>query len=206
MNYDVNIPCEFLRILVRKLNFTSDDTLFPGAHYHNRRDLMKFPKLGDASLHRKSIKPIPVPALKNARKKGFFADRERKQWTEQELEEVEKQKMDYCQSFLDLGHDKRLFAKIGDKLPTRPIGPHTIASFTTEWRAYLMRGICGKAPLGLHAFAQPLNQPIEGGHDWRDLPWRLLDLYRTERLESLIPQGFSEGSQRAAGTAHMNQG
>jgi hypothetical protein len=28
--------------------------------------------------------------------------------------------------------------KVGDKLPTRPIGPHTIATFTTEWRAYLM--------------------------------------------------------------------
>ena len=26
----------------------------------------------------------------------------------------------------------------GDKLPTRPIGPHTIASFTTEWRSYIM--------------------------------------------------------------------
>ena len=28
--------------------------------------------------------------------------------------------------------------KEGDRLPTRPIGPHTIPSFTTEWRAYLM--------------------------------------------------------------------
>ena len=35
-------------------------------------------------------------------------------------------------------HDRRLFVKEGDKLPRRPIGPHTIASFTTEWRAYLM--------------------------------------------------------------------
>ena len=27
---------------------------------------------------------------------------------------------------------------VGTKLPTRPIGPHTIASFTTEWRAFTM--------------------------------------------------------------------
>jgi hypothetical protein len=28
--------------------------------------------------------------------------------------------------------------KPGDRLPTRPIGPHTIQSFTTEWRAFTM--------------------------------------------------------------------
>ena len=27
---------------------------------------------------------------------------------------------------------------VGTALPTRPIGPHTIASFTTEWRAFTM--------------------------------------------------------------------
>ena len=28
--------------------------------------------------------------------------------------------------------------KVGEVLPTRPIGPHTVASFTTEWRSYTM--------------------------------------------------------------------
>jgi hypothetical protein len=28
--------------------------------------------------------------------------------------------------------------KVGDTLSTRPIGPHSIASFTTEWRSFLM--------------------------------------------------------------------
>ena len=37
-----------------------------------------------------------------------------------------------------LGHEKRLFVKVGEKLATRPIGPHSIATFTTEWRSYLM--------------------------------------------------------------------
>ena len=45
--------------------------------------------------------------------------------------------MDYYKSFYDLGHDRRLIAKKGEKLPRRPIGPHTTQSFTTEWRGCL---------------------------------------------------------------------
>jgi len=59
-------------------------------------------------------------------------------WTDEALEEVERQKFEYYHSFLDLGHDKRLYVKPGDRLPTRPIGPHTVQSFTTEWRTYTM--------------------------------------------------------------------
>jgi hypothetical protein len=58
------------------------------------------------------------------------------EWSDAQIEEINKQKFDYYRSFLDLGHDKRLFVKVGDKLPTRPIGPHTIMSLTTEWRSY----------------------------------------------------------------------
>ncbi len=74
----------------------------------------------------------------NARKLGMFDDNREKTWTDQEIEDLEKKKLDYYQSFLDLGHALRLFVKVGDKLPTRPIGPHTLMSFTTEWRSYIM--------------------------------------------------------------------
>ena len=112
------------------------DTSFSGPTMFSRGDTSYINQNGQVVCKQRSTSVRYL--AENARKKGFFAERTRKQWTEQELEEIEKQKMDYCQSFLDLGHEKRLFAKVGDKLPTRPIGPHTIASFTTEWRAYLM--------------------------------------------------------------------
>jgi len=73
-----------------------------------------------------------------AREKGAFMGHEVKEWSDDELQALEKQKFEYFQSFLDLGHQRRLFAKVGDKLPRRPIGPHSVASFTTEWRAFLM--------------------------------------------------------------------
>jgi len=69
---------------------------------------------------------------------GLFNDDKDPVWTEDSLMAVEKEKFEYAQTILELGHDRRLFVKQGDRLPSRPIGPHTIASFTTEWRAYLM--------------------------------------------------------------------
>jgi hypothetical protein len=40
----------------------------------------------------------------------------------------------------ELGHGKRYWddVNIGDELPERVFGPHSVVSFTTEWRAYIM--------------------------------------------------------------------
>jgi acyl dehydratase len=74
----------------------------------------------------------------DAVEKAQFADAVEKEWSDEELEQLHKQKFDYYQSFLDLGHDRRLFAEKGEKLPRRVIGPHTLLTFTTEWRSFLM--------------------------------------------------------------------
>jgi len=73
-----------------------------------------------------------------AREKGEFTDAEVPTWTDEQLADIEEQKLSYYHSFLDLGHGRRLGVKAGDKLPRRPIGPHSIATFSTEWRSYLM--------------------------------------------------------------------
>ncbi len=73
-----------------------------------------------------------------ARDRGFFDEREDPQWSDEQLEVINKEKFDYYGTFLDLGHEKILGVKKGDKLPRRPIGPHSIATFTSEWRSYLM--------------------------------------------------------------------
>ena len=54
-----------------------------------------------------------------------------------ELREVEKVRHDWLMSNR-LGVSPRFDeVKIGDQLPRRVIGPHSIASFTTEYRAFL---------------------------------------------------------------------
>jgi hypothetical protein len=74
----------------------------------------------------------------DARDKALFMQDQHPQWSDEELADLEKRKFEYIQSIRDLGHDRRLFVREGDALPQRVIGPHTVASFTTEWRSYLM--------------------------------------------------------------------
>jgi hypothetical protein len=74
----------------------------------------------------------------NARERGEFMDKTEPVWTDAQLADIEKEKLAYFDSFLDLGHGRRLGVKEGDKLLRRPIGPHSIASFSTEWRSFLM--------------------------------------------------------------------
>ncbi len=74
-----------------------------------------------------------------AREMGSMNASDDPEWTDAQLKELEAQKLDYIQSLHDLGHGKRYWddATVGDKLPVRVFGPHSIASFATEWRAYL---------------------------------------------------------------------
>ena len=59
----------------------------------------------------------------NARKLGMFKDNVPRTWSDQELEDLEKQKLEYYQSFLDLGHEKRLFVKVGRQAADAPDRP-----------------------------------------------------------------------------------
>ena len=61
-------------------------------------------------------------------------------WTPAELEEVEARKESWVDMLHALGHSERWWddVQVGDKLSERVFGPHTLASFATEWRAYFM--------------------------------------------------------------------
>jgi acyl dehydratase len=62
------------------------------------------------------------------------------EWTDEELAEVEQRAFAWVQMIHDLGHKERWWddVNVGDQLPERVFGPHSIASFTTEWRAYIV--------------------------------------------------------------------
>jgi hypothetical protein len=61
-------------------------------------------------------------------------------WSEHELEALEERKLGWINMLHDLGHKQRWWddVKVGDTLTERVFGTHSIASFTTEWRAYLV--------------------------------------------------------------------
>jgi acyl dehydratase len=80
-----------------------------------------------------------------ARAMGSLTATEDPEWSDKELAELEDKKYDYIKTLHALGHGKRYWndINVGDALPTRIIGPHSIASFTTEWRSYLFTIWCG---------------------------------------------------------------
>lgn len=71
-NFDQNFPKAFLNLVLRKLDLAGADSLYPGARYHNRRDLLSFPDFGKSELKYAKSAPVPVPAF-GKRQAGMFA-------------------------------------------------------------------------------------------------------------------------------------
>jgi len=71
-NFDENFPKAFLNLVLRKLNLARSDSLYPGARYHNRRDLLKFPRFGREGLTYEDAEPVPINAIRK-QPAGMFA-------------------------------------------------------------------------------------------------------------------------------------
>ncbi|TAL04498.1 MAG: hypothetical protein EPO08_01190 [Rhodospirillaceae bacterium] len=101
-----------------------------------------------------------------AQEMGALTNTEDPEWTDAQLAALETQKFEYIKSMHDLGHGKRYWDDIavGDKLPTRVFGPHSIASLATEWRAYLFT-IWGTTHRPVLDFAAMGFDPAMAGHE-----------------------------------------
>jgi len=74
-----------------------------------------------------------------AEKRGMYAGQlgPMKRWTAEELKQIDKQRHEWILAHR-LGISPHFEeVKVGDKLPRRVLGPHSIASFTTEYRAFI---------------------------------------------------------------------
>ncbi len=119
-------------------DYVVKQTKFAGPTMFSRGDTNYINQRGEVVAKQRSTS-IRYYAEEAARIADGYGDkREDPTWTDAQIEEIEKEKIEWIRSFLDLGHEKRQFVKVGDKLPRRPIGPHTVMSFTTEWRSYTM--------------------------------------------------------------------
>lgn len=65
--YDANMPPEFLHFLIKKMDFSKQGHVTPGVRYHNFKDFVKFPKLGNAKFWNERREQIPHPQLENCR-------------------------------------------------------------------------------------------------------------------------------------------
>ncbi len=113
------------------------ETKFAGPTCFQRGDNNYYNQHGDYIARQRSTSIRYSPSL--AVQMGSMDAAEDPEWSEQELEALEAKKYEFIRMMHDLGHRKRYWddTNVGDALPVRVIGPHSIASFATEWRAYL---------------------------------------------------------------------
>ncbi len=67
INYDGQMPQEFLQFIIKKTKAKHQDNLVAGGRYHNRSDLMKFPYFGKDELVYEKAQPIPHPLLSSSK-------------------------------------------------------------------------------------------------------------------------------------------
>ncbi|MCS6935254.1 MAG: polyphosphate kinase 1 [Chitinophagales bacterium] len=57
--YDKDIPRDLFEFIKSRMKLKKSDNILPGGRYHNFKDFMRFPKVGDDSLYYERLKPIP---------------------------------------------------------------------------------------------------------------------------------------------------
>ena len=124
-------------------DYVVKNTSFAGPTCFQRGDNFYYNQQGDLISKQRSTSIRYSPEA--AREMGSLEGADDPVWTEDELNQLEDDKYAWVKMLHELGHGKRYWEDqtIGDTLPTRIIGPHSIASFTTEWRAYLFTLWCG---------------------------------------------------------------
>jgi len=65
INYDREMPAPLLDFILKKTKIKDTENIIPGARYHNKRDLMRFPDFGRADLRFEQLEPIIHPRLKD---------------------------------------------------------------------------------------------------------------------------------------------
>jgi hypothetical protein len=112
------------------------ETKFAGPTMFSRGDTTYINQRGEMIAKQRSTSIRYL--AEEARRRAQFSEKDDPEWSDDALSDIEEQKFAYYATFR--GHDKLLWKDVneGDRLPTRPIGPHTLMSFTTEWRAFNM--------------------------------------------------------------------
>ncbi|HVA97756.1 MAG TPA: polyphosphate kinase 1, partial [Bacteroidia bacterium] len=63
--YDSQIAPDMLEFLMKKMKLGKEDNPIQGGRYHNFKDFISFPKIGDKELSYKKLKPLKHPDLEN---------------------------------------------------------------------------------------------------------------------------------------------
>ncbi|MFY9587435.1 MAG: MaoC family dehydratase N-terminal domain-containing protein [Actinomycetota bacterium] len=130
-------PGDHVRMERRFVDYKVSDTKFAGPTMFSRGDTLYSNQRGEQIATQRSTAVRYL--AEEARARGFFHQTApRPEWTPEKIADLEAKKVAWIRA--GTGRRRKTWdeVQVGEKLPTRPIGPHTIASFTTEWRAFTM--------------------------------------------------------------------
>jgi polyphosphate kinase len=65
--YDESMPKSLLKMLTERLRISEIDDMNPGGRYHNFKDFMQFPNVGDAALEYPPAPALPHPLLEGSK-------------------------------------------------------------------------------------------------------------------------------------------
>jgi N-terminal half of MaoC dehydratase len=135
-------------------DYVVKETKFAGPTCFQRGDNHYYNEKGDKIATQRSTSIRYRADL--AREMSSLKAEDDPQWSDAQLADLENKKFEWIKMMHELGHGKRYWddVNVGDKLPTRIFGPHSIVSFTTEWRAYLFTlwaGVVRRTDLDIEA-------------------------------------------------------
>jgi acyl dehydratase len=117
------------------------DTSFAGPTMFQRGDTTYVNQRGEVIGKQRSTS-IRYLVENAARLKSFAGQESDPAWTDEQLEELKQEQLAYYRTFHDHVLKSAGDVSDGERLPTRKIGPHSLNSFTTEYKA-LMSGTWG---------------------------------------------------------------
>ncbi len=140
------------------------ETKFAGPTCFQRGDTLYINQRGErVALQRSTAIRYRV---REAKEKELFDQPQEPEWTDDQLADLEARKLEFIQQIQELRHEKRLFetVSVGHRLAPNVLGPHSLASFTTEWRAYPMTtwGAMAKGPTTVRAEALGYTKEMAG--------------------------------------------
>jgi hypothetical protein len=163
-------------------DFKVADTKFAGPTCFQRGDTLYINQRGERIGQQRSTS-IRYQ-VRAAHEKNLFDRPGDPEWTDAQLLELEETKGGFIAQIQELGHAKRLHGSVavGQELAPTVLGPHSLASFSTEWRAYPMTtwGATRKGPTTVRAEALGYTKEMSGFEGDR----------RMERVNPVPPPGF----------------
>ena len=128
-------PGDQIHVDRQHLDYKVAETKFAGPTVFGRGDNTHINQHGDAVSKQRSTSVRYLAA--EARERGFFGEAApRPEWTPDRLDALAEQRLAWIRSGRDGTTPAFGAVDVGLELPTCPIGPHTVQSFVTEWRAF----------------------------------------------------------------------